>query len=122
MFCCGPSLATPSVGTTPKCCKHFLKLFSCCRGGFADGQDGHDNGHDIHLKCVLACCSGTVADNDIADRTKREGAVQSQNKKENNENRGQKITRENCSKNRFMGLSKKSNDSKTTAEEAELHK
>ena len=56
-----------------KCCKRFLKLFSCCRGGIADGQDGHDNGHDIHLKCVLACCSGTVADNDIADRTKREG-------------------------------------------------
>ena len=64
MFCCWPSLATPSVCTTPKCCKRFLKLFSCSRGGIANnGQGSHDNGHNIHLKCVLACCSGTVADN-----------------------------------------------------------
>jgi len=70
MFCCGPSLATDaSVSITAKCCK----LFSCCRGTIADdGQDGRDNGHDIHLKCVLACCGGTVADNDTADRANRE--------------------------------------------------
>ena len=84
MFCCGPSLATASVGTTPKCCfKCFLKLFSCCRGRIGDdGQDGHDNGHYIHLKCVLACCGGTVADNDIADRTNREeGCTEPEQKK-----------------------------------------
>ena len=91
MFCCGPSLPTTSVGTTPKCCKRFLKLFSCCRGVFADGQDGQDNGHDIHLKCVLACCGGTVADNDIADRTKREECCAEPEQKRNNENREQKI-------------------------------
>ena len=123
MFCCGPSLATPSVGTTPKCCKRFLKLFSCCRGGFADGQDGHDNGHDIHLKCVLACCSGTVADNNIADRTKREGGCAEPEQKRKQRKPTTKNKREKTvQKNRFMGLSKKSNDSKTTAEEAELHK
>ena len=115
MFCCGPSLATPSVGTTPKCCKRLLKLFSCCRGGISDGQDGHDNDHDIHLKCVVACCSGTVADNDIADRTKREEGYAEPEQKINERKLFEK-------KNRFMGLSKKSNDSKTTAEEAELHK
>ena len=83
MFCCGLSLATASVGTTPKCCfKCFLKLFSCCRGRIGDdGQDGHDNGHDIHLKCVLACCTGTVADNDIADRPTERSAVQSRKKR-----------------------------------------
>lgn len=82
MFCCGPSLATDaSVSTTPKCCKRFLKLISCCRGTIADdGQDGHDNGHDIHLKCVLACCGGTVADN-IADRANREECCAEQEQK-----------------------------------------
>ena len=81
MFCCGPSTSSASVVTRPKCCRSFIKLFSCFRGGNADddGRDGHDNGLDIHLKCVLACCSGTVADNDIADRTNREEcAVQSE--------------------------------------------
>ena len=51
--------------------------------------------------------------------------MQSQNKKENNENLEQKINEKTVrkkKKNRFMGLSKKLNDSKTTAEEAELHK
>ena len=123
MFCCRPSLATPSVGTTPKCCKRLLKLFSCCCGGISDGQDGHNNGHDIHLKCVVTCCSGTVADNDIADRTKREEgyAEPEQNIKQRKpitKNKREKTVR----KNRFMGLSKKSNDLKTTAEEAELYK
>ena len=83
MFCCGPSLATDaSVSVTPECCKRFLKLFSCCRGTIADdGQDGHDNGHDIHLKCVLACCGGTVADNNIADRANREECCVEQEQK-----------------------------------------
>ena len=44
-------LIITSVGITPKCFKCFLKLFSRCRGRIADdGQDGNDNGHDIHLK------------------------------------------------------------------------
>jgi len=44
--------------------------------------------------------------------------------KENNENLEQKINERKLfkKKNRFMGLSKKSYYSKTTAEEAELHK
>jgi len=40
-------------------------------------------------------------------------AVQSQNKKENNENLEQKINEKTVRKIRFMGLSKKSNDLKT---------
>ena len=82
MFCCGSSLATTSVATTPKCCRPlFLKLSTCFRCGNADDdQDGHDNGHDIHFKCVLACCGGTVADNDIADRTNREECYTTQEK------------------------------------------
>ena len=96
MFCCGPSLATDaSVSITPKCCKRFLKLFSCCRGTIADdGQDGHDNGHDIHLKCVLACCGGTVADNDIADRPNREEYCVKQEQKKKRKKKNKKNNRE----------------------------
>ncbi|KAJ7321162.1 hypothetical protein OS493_035330 [Desmophyllum pertusum] len=75
------SASSASVVTRPKCCRSFYKIIFLFRGGNADddGRDGHDNGLDIHLKCVLACCSGTVADNDIADRTNREEcAVQSE--------------------------------------------
>ena len=96
MFCSGPSLATDaSVSITPKCCKRFLKLFSCCRGTIADdGQDGCDNGHDIHLKCVLACCSGTVADNDIADRANREEYYVEQEQKKKRKKKNKKNNRE----------------------------
>ena len=95
MFCCGPSLATnASVGVTPKCCKRFLKLFSCCRGTITDdGRDGHDNGHDIYLKCVLDCWGGTVADNNIADRANREECCveQEQKRKRRQKNKKNKL-------------------------------
>jgi len=96
----------------------------CCCGGTSHGQDGHNNCHDIHLKCVVACCSGTVADNDIAPRIKREEGYAEPEQKENNRNLEQKINDRKLfeKKNRFMGLSKKSYYSKTTAEEGELHK
>ena len=95
----------------------------CCCGGTSHGQDGHNNCHDIHLKCVVACCSGTVADNDIADRTKREeGYAEPEQKRKQRKPRTKNKREKTVRKHRFMGLSKKSNDLKTTAEEAELHK
>ena len=128
MFCCGPSLATDaSVGVTPKCCKRFLKLFSSCRGIIADdGRDSHDNGRDIHLKCVLACCGGTVADNNIADRANREECCveqeQKRKRKTKSKNKNKKKLEKTVQKKRFMVLNKKSNDLETTAEETESDK
>lgn len=114
MLCCNPnSLATTSVASTmaPKCCVSFLKLFTCFRVGNADdGQDGDINGHDIHFKCVLACCSGTVTDNDMADRTKREecnaNADEKQRKRKQRNKLSKTITRGKC-----IVMSKKSKDS-----------
>ena len=57
---------------TWKCCR-FLKHLSCFCKCFSnsDDEDGSDKGHNIHCKCVLACCAGTVADNDFADKNNR---------------------------------------------------
>ena len=57
-----------------------------------DRQDGHDNGHNIHLKCVLAFCGGTVADNNTADRANREewGVEQEQKRKRNTKSKKRK--------------------------------
>ena len=97
----------------------------CCGTIADDGQDGRDNGHDIHLKCVLACCGGTVADNDTADsKSKQRGVLCRARTKEKTKEKKQnkKQSRENCPKNRLMVFNKKSNDLETTIEETDLDK
>jgi len=57
------------------------------------------------LKCVVACCSGTVADNDIADRTKREeGYAEPEQKRKQRKPRINNKREKTVKKNQIHGV------------------